>query len=227
MMIMLQTSINHNPKVLENAHLNMVCDTAAGLNIYYPQYSRVDLSCGRMPNALDSDVIYCAEAAFTGVEAKLFRHNNIAGDHVENGNYHKGYVCRTNTACFAWYNQESHFSLGNGHDLLPAAAKNKGMGFCQVSIIHKGQAQPLWRQNNNFYRALCMKEGKLCIIDSKEKIPYPAFVDYLQQYGVDEALYLDMGPGWNHSWYRDNRNRLVELFPPVHDYTTNWITFYK
>ena len=45
--------------------------------------------------------------------------------------------------------------------------------------------------------------------------------------GVSEAIYLDMGTGWNYAWYRINDETIVGLHPKVHDYCTNWITFYK
>ena len=38
---------------------------------------------------------------------------------------------------------------------------------------------------------------------------------------------LDMGRGWNHSWYRDNKGTVVEIHPKTHSYTTNWLVFKK
>lgn len=227
LMTSLKSSINHLPEVTKAADVNMVCDTTDGLNIYYPQFDRIDLACARMPSPNDSSVIFCAEAAFTGVESKLFKHSNIAGNHVSRGTFFKGYSCKTNTGCFLWYDNRAQFIMGDGANALQTAARRGGMGFCQVMIIHKAVKLPLWRKNDNYYRALCLKDGKLCIVDSKDKIPYQRFVDYLMDYGVEEAMYLDMGPGWNHSWYRDNFGQMQELFPHVHDFTTNWITFYK
>lgn len=42
-----------------------------------------------------------------------------------------------------------------------------------------------------------------------------------------EALYLDMGPGWNYSWYRDENGNPVEIHSIPTEYATNWITFYQ
>ncbi|MBR4787028.1 MAG: hypothetical protein IK013_04015 [Bacteroidales bacterium] len=207
--------------------LNILCDTAYGLNVFYPQYDCIDLVCGTMPTAEDSDIIFCAEAAFTGEELRVFRHQNIAGDHVSDGTFYKGYVCDKNSGCFVWYDHQPHFLTTNINNALHLAARRGGMGFCQVCIIHKGKTQPLWRKNDNYYRALCLKDGKVCIADSQEKIPYAQFVKQLENYGMQEALYMDMGPGWNHSWYRDNHNHVQELFPHTHNFTTNWIVFKK
>jgi len=42
---------------------------------------------------------------------------------------------------------------------------------------------------------------------------------------VKEAVYCDMGPGWNYSWYRRDDGSVEELFTTPGRYTTNWITF--
>lgn len=219
--------INHRSEVLNKQNINMICEEADGLRIYYPQYKAVDLACRNMPQASDQSVVFCAEAAFTGELQQVFHHTNIAGNHVSGGHFFKGYKCKANTGCFTWYPGKATFVMGDGAGELQQAAKMNGMGFGQVMIIHQSEVLPLWRSNSNYYRALCMKNGQLCIIDSQEDIPYKDFVQYLKEYDVQEAIYLDMGVGWNHSWYRDNDGVDRILFPKVIDYTTNWIVFKK
>ena len=63
----------------------------ANLNVYYPEYSRVDLVCGQMPKATQKDVEFCCEAAFTGELLNEFKHSNIADNHICNGEMKKGY----------------------------------------------------------------------------------------------------------------------------------------
>ena len=41
-------------------------ETTANLNVYYPEYSKIDLVCGQMLKAAQKDVEFCCEAAFTG-----------------------------------------------------------------------------------------------------------------------------------------------------------------
>jgi hypothetical protein len=41
-------------------------EKTANFNVYYPEYTRIDLVCGQMPKALQKDVEFCCEAAFTG-----------------------------------------------------------------------------------------------------------------------------------------------------------------
>ena len=40
-------------------------EKTTNLNVYYPEYTRIDLVCGQMPKAAQKDVEFCCEAAFT------------------------------------------------------------------------------------------------------------------------------------------------------------------
>lgn len=207
----------------------MYIETTNDLIIYYPQYSDIDLACGQMPEKTDTNVIFCCEAAFTGELLKEFKHSNIAGHHVSGGKFYRGYKCRPNTGCFVFYKNQWKFLLHNYADELKVAAENGGMGFGQNMIIYDGETQPSFRklQSKFDYRALCEYNSKLCVIDSKGVVSYASFINSLEKIGVTHALYLDMGRGWNHSWYRDNKGTVVEIHPKTHSYTTNWIVFMK
>ena len=75
-------------------------ETTANLNVYYPEYTKIDLVCGQMPKTLQKDVEFCCEAAFTGELLNKFRHSNIADNHICNGVMNKGYRCKANTGGF-------------------------------------------------------------------------------------------------------------------------------
>ena len=207
----------------------MHIETTNDLTIYYPQYSDIDLACGKMPEKTDTNVLFCCEAAFTGELLKVFKHSNIAGHHVSGGKFYKGYSCRPNTGCFVFYQGQWKFLLHNYINELKQAADEGGMGFGQNMIIYDGETQPSFRklQSKFEYRALCEYHGKLCVIDSKGVVSYASFIESLEKIGVTHALYLDMGRGWNHSWYRNNNGNVVEIHPKTHSYTTNWIVFMK
>ena len=66
-------------------------ETTTNLNVYYPDYTKIDLICGQMPKAAQKDVEFCCEAAFTGELLNEFRHFNIADNHMCNGEMKKGY----------------------------------------------------------------------------------------------------------------------------------------
>ena len=207
----------------------MRIETTNDLIIYYPQFLSIDLACGKMPEKTETNVLFCCEAAFTGELLKEFKHSNIAGHHVSGGKFYKGYKCKPNTGCFVFYQNQWKFLLHTYADELKLAAKNGGMGFGQNMIIYDGETQPSFRklQSKFEYRALCEYHGKLCVIDSKGVVSYASFINSLEKIGVTHALYLDMGRGWNHSWYRDNNGTVVEIHPKTHSYTTNWLVFKK
>ena len=60
-------------------------ETTVTLNVYYPEYSKIDLVCGQMPKTAQKDVELCCEAAFTGELLTEFKHSNIADNHICNG----------------------------------------------------------------------------------------------------------------------------------------------
>lgn len=207
-------------------------ETTASLTVYYPDFSRIDLVCGQMPRATDKNVELCCEAAFTGELLNEFRHSNIADNHICNGVMKKGYRCRANTGGFVW--KKGRWKFVYKAD-FPTTASGWDMGFCQLLIIKEGVARPIspkMRKNKTIYRALCEKDGRLCLVESKKRVTYEDFVGHLRDFRIDNALYLDMGSGWNYAWYRDKEGKVVERFPESklaanYKYRTNWITFYK
>ena len=210
----------------------MIDDTTVnGLTVYYPQFSSIDLVCGTMPSQQDTNVVFCAEAAFTHELLDEFDHSNIDGDHVSGGKRYKGAKCKDNSGAFAWFDDTTwEFVNGEYNTLLDSVAAAGGMGFGQAIIIHEGESlRPLWREGVNRYRALCEKDGRLCIADSRDEVSYEQFVALLEAFEPRHALYMDMGKGWNHSWWRDSEGKVHEIHPVAEKsrYCTNWITFYK
>ena len=207
-------------------------ETTTNLNVYYPEYTKIDLVCGQMPKTTQKDVDFCCEAAFTGELLNEFKHSNIADNHICYGVMKKGYRCRTNTGGFVWGKGKWKFMRKADY---PTEANGWNMGFCQLLIIKDGVARPIgakMKKSRTIYRALCEKNGKLCIVEANKVLTYESFVNCLKEYKVTHALYLDMGSGWNYAWYRDKDGRVIERFPeskksPSYKYRTNWITFYK
>lgn len=207
-------------------------ETTANLCVYYPEYTKIDLVCGRMPKTAQEDVEFCCEAAFTGELLIEFKHANIADNHICNGVMKKGYRCKANSGGFVWGNGKWKFMRKADY---PTTVNGWNMGFCQLLIVKDGMARPIgakMKDKRNIYRALCEKDGKLYIIESKKMMKYEFFVKCLSDYKVTHALYLDMGSGWNYAWYRDKDGKVKEVFPESklslsYKFRTNWITFYK
>ena len=204
--------------------------TKAGLYIFYPHFERIDLVCETMPTPeKDSTVIFCCAAAFTGQLSEQFSHNNIIANYVSGGvRYDTGTGGRINGA-FIYYDGKWEFIQGNYSSQLDSAAKYGGMGFGQEMMIHEGREIPHTRPGRDvhIYRALCSIGGRLCIADAKGMVRFDTFIQNLLDAGAREALYMDMGRGWNCSWYRMTvPGEGYYIHPRAHYYTTNWITFY-
>jgi SanA protein len=219
-----QTMIERQPS---SAEYVTVIDTC-GLRVYYPHYSTINLVCDSMPSKRDRDVILFAEAAFTGELLDEFKHSNIAGDHVTKGKRERGYRCKRNTGAFVYYDGKTKFVYQNFSSELDSAAIHGGCGFSQEMMIHIGKEVPHARKNanSNEFRALCDINGQLAVVDTKGVMTIGNFISNLLSIGATEALYLDMGPGWNYSWYRDANGTPVEIHSGRTKYATNWITFY-
>lgn len=182
-----------------------------------------------MPAPDDTTVILCVEAAFTDSLTTTFAHSNIAGDHVCNGELHQGYKCERNTGAFIYYNNHFEFVYQDYDQHIRNAAHNDGCAFAQEMMIHKGELVPTTRPDSNrhVFRALCERHGQLCIIESRSSMAFGDFKTALHRANVTEALYLDMGPGWDYAWYRPTPTTTIFLHDYIHDFCTNWLTFYR
>lgn len=220
--------------ILWKRRMRVAVDTSHGLDIFTPVFSRIDLAVERMPSKDQDDIIFCCEAAFTGACLHDFKHFNIAGHHVSGGVFYPGYRCGANTGVFTWSPKSGYrFTLCNhkgSEPILKKVAAEGGMGFGQSMIVYDGKAnsRPFSSGKSNRYRALCqMQDGRLSIVNSHNVQPFGDFVKSLIDIGVLNAIYCDMGAGWNYSWYRDDEGKAVEIFPTPGAYCTNWITFFE
>ena len=159
---------------------------------------------------------------------------------MSEGVYHPGvYSPRVNGA-FTFYDGQAHFYFNErwkegktafnvADSVMRTAAQHHGMGFWQDMLIHNYKIIEHERPDDQVhrYRSLCLYKDRVCVIQSDE-MPLGDFIQELVNLGVQEALYIDMGTGWNHSWYRKGTKQIyTEIFPKTHPYQTNWITFYK
>jgi UDP-N-acetylmuramoyl-tripeptide--D-alanyl-D-alanine ligase len=101
-------------------------------------------------------------------------------------------------------------------------------GMRQNVVIKNGvTVTSFGRQRARCYRALAELNGNLCIIDSANMIYFDGFMDELRRLGVTNAVYLDMGAGWNYSWYRNASEKVITLFGLPVPWSHNWVVFRK
>lgn len=195
-----------NPDVLTVSHI----ETEYGdLICLKPDMSRLQMAmvCGEIPSAENDSIILAFAGAFTGTD--FYKgHSNVAGDHVAGGKRYKGYSCKRNTGAFTWSAKSGpKFFYKDYSVAFDKAAKEDGMGFAQEMMVHNGAAVPTTRPsgNNNVFRVLCLdSDGTLAFYESQGKIKFGNFIKALLSQGVKEALYTDMGQGWNYCFYRKN-----------------------
>lgn len=168
---------------------------------------KMDMVCGEIPSPDDDSIVLAFAGAFTGTEFDK-GHSNMAGDHVTDGVRFRGYSCKRNTGAFTWSAESGpSFFYKDYSFALDRAAKEGGMGFSQEMMIHNGQKIPTTRPlgNQNVFRALCLdSDNRLALYESQGIVSFGNFIDALLSQGVKEALYTDMGQGWNYCFYRAN-----------------------
>lgn len=208
---------------------NIVIEETDSLIFYYPQFDTLDFVCGAEVPMRDSS-LFCCCAAFTAHCLDTFAHDNIRCNHVSAGILYAGSSEPVCTGVFTFYDGKAHFDFAN-QTALDSAAVRHGMGFQQIlilkndSVVCSDSLQNLFRKSFVF-RSLAEKDGKLCLVQSKDTLPYLQYVNLLAKAKVSNAIYLDMG-GWSHGYYRDNFGELQYLGNEPTPYATNWILFGK
>ena len=213
----------------------LVDTSIRGLVIYYPPTDSVELRCFDRPDPrVDSSVVFCCAAAFTADWGTEPDHARICGDHVSRGRFYQRPGLRRNTGAFRAWDSSWSFHYDEKadpkafRDLFKSTAIDGGAAFTQEMMIHKGVMVPTTRpfRNVNQFRALCQIGERLCIADSAEAMSFGEFIQLLLDAEVDEAIYLDMGPGWNYSWYRELTDKAVTWIHSASlSSATNWLVF--
>lgn len=190
---------------------------------------QMDMVCGEIPSAENDSIILAFAGAFTGTDFYKV-HSNVAGDHVSGGKRYNGYCCKRNTGAFTWSAKSGpQFFYKDYSSALDRAAREGGMGFAQEMLIHNGAAVQTTRPsgNKNVFRALCLDaDGSLAIYESQGIITFGNFINALLTQGVKEALYTDMGQGWNYCFYRDHNSDTSPKYLHTQSlpYASNFVT---
>lgn len=195
-----------------------------------PSTAYITMADSIIPAETDSTIALCVEAAFTGELLREFKSSNVAGDYVIDGNFHRGYKCTANTGFL--YADKSIFTISSLEycaDWIKKAQMNNGCLFQQILLMKNGKnvykRTPIKPTASNVYRSACiMNDGNFVVIQSKNPLPLTNFIESLIAMGVSDALYLDMGKGWNYGWYRETSDsKAMKLFDHRTPYQTNWL----
>ena len=204
--------------------------STVNLNIYKPNYSKIDLACINRPSKQNDSIIMMIGAAYTGECLHEFDHTNICGSHASGGSFYKNPIGSRATGTFTYSDGTPAFHYkGDQNAILRAVAARGGCGFVQDMLIHEGKIVPHTRPGSStcHFRALCLLDGDVVVVDSKENVNFDFFLKCLTSLGVTEAIYTDMGDGWNYSWFRENDGSVHEIHHVPCAFSSNWLVFYK
>ncbi len=196
--------------------------------IFFPEYRRIDLECGKRPSKSDASVTWCCGAAFQHAVRLDFSQDNIEGDHAAYGEFFDSPYDKPADGAFVFLEDGFGFEFDEPSRAVQEAADNGGCGFMQLAMIDDKEAvMDFDRPRARCYRTLAELNGNMCVIDSVRMMHFDEFMEELDRLGVTNAVYMDMGAGWNYSWYRKATGKVRTLFGLPVPWSHNWIVFRK
>ena len=196
--------------------------------VIFPAYTEVEHVSEHRPSRSDKSITWCSGAAFQHTVSLGFTHENIDGDHAESGVFYESPYNKDSFAAFAFYGGQYFIEFDHPSQAIRRAADAGGSGFMQFGVIRDGKViLSINRPRVRCYRVLAELNGSLCFIDSVNMTHFEDFVKELLRLGVSNALYMDMGAGWNYSWLRDASEGVITLFGLPVPWSHNWVIFRK
>lgn len=160
------------------------------LQIYTPYNAVPELHVGRIDTA-DSDIILAAMAAdLRRDNGKIVGAFVLAGEPLSWGLSKKGYC--------AILDGRITLGMADNSPLFEQATEQGGYFFRQYPSVDAGTPVENRPENASFRRALCLLDGKVCIIGCTDRVLMNDFSATLVKLGVSEALFLVGGTadGW-------------------------------
>lgn len=195
--------------------------------IFFPEYSDIGIVCKDRPSRSDESITWCSGAAFQHAVRLGFSQDDIEGDLASDGKFYKSPHIQDGFAAFVFADGTYSFEYDDPSGSIKKAADAGGCGYMQYAIIQNGEPTDFVQPRLRNYRVIAELNGHLCLIDTVDLMYFDAFLEELLKLGVTDALYMDMGAGWNYSWYRDVSGKAVSLFNFPVPWSHNWIVFRK
>ena len=195
--------------------------------IIFPEYQSVEFITKDRPKKSDGSITFCGAAAFSLDYSLAYDEQKVCGDYAHNGKLTNSYHIQ-NLGAFTFYEGKGHLiTEGNPDEAIKEAALKGGDGFEQLVAMHNGKGTELQIGETRCLRVLTEIQGRLCLIDSIGMVSYEDFIQDLEKAGIENALYLEMGAGWNYCWYRLENNHTKNVFGLPFPFSHNWIIFKK
>ena len=195
------------------------------LYIYCANYGEISFVAGDRPSRDDESIQMCVAAAFQDKYQLDFQQSNIVGWHTADGVLERGKP-QDRLGAFTYADGTARiWSIDEAEDAVREAAARGGSGYQQFIVLCDGERGG--HQSNEFrcYRVLALLNDRACIIDSRTQMHYSEFIQALENLGIRDALYCDMGSGWNYSWYRNAEGKAVDIIGTPWPFSHNWLVF--
>ena len=175
------------------------------LRIFTPYNATPELHIGRLDTA-NTDIILAAMAADlrrdNGRIVGAFVH---AGEPLSWGLSKRGYC--------AIFDGQITIGVAENSPLFEQATEQGGYFFRQYPAVDKGVMVENNPENASFRRALCLLNGKVCIIACTDRVLMNDFGSALVKLGVRDAILLVGGTA--DGWYRDSEGNMNTLSTSV------------
>lgn len=195
------------------------------LYIYCANYGEISFVAGDRPSRDDESIQLCVAAAFQDKYQLDFQQSNIVGWHTADGILERGKP-QDRLGAFTYADGNARiWNIDEAEDAVREAAARGGSGYQQFIVLCGGERGG--HQSNEFrcYRVLALLNDRACIIDSRTQMHYSEFIQALEDLGIRDALYCDMGSGWNYSWYRNAEGKAVDIIGTPWPFSHNWLVF--
>ncbi len=221
------SSVEELQAVLEEAGEGVSVVETDKYYIYYADYDRLTFVTDERPSQRDDSNLMSLAAAFQYQYEMDFHHENIIGCHVSEGQLDPGFPLEGLGAFTFVDGTAKIWDVDKAEQALEDAATRGGSGFQQFIVLYDGQPGTHKTEEFRCYRTLAILNEKACVIDSRTQMHYDDFIRGLQELGVRDALYCDMGSGWNYSWYRRADGKVIDIIGQPWPFSHNWLVFQK
>ena len=195
------------------------------LYIYCANYGEISIVAGDRPSRDDESIQLCVAAAFQDKYQLDFQQSNIVGWHTADGILERGKP-QDRLGAFTYADGTARiWNIDEAEDAVREAAARGGSGYQQFIVLCGGERGG--HQSNEFrcYRVLALLNDRACIIDSRTQMHYSEYIQALEDLGIRDALYCDMGSGWNYSWYRNENGKAINIIGQPWPFSHNWLVF--
>ena len=221
------TSSGQLQQAVADANKDMTLLQTDDLYVYCPNYDRLTYVTEERPSRDDEGILMCVAAAFQSTYQLDFNEDNIVGWHTSKGRLERG-ALQDDLGAFTYVDGVAQiWDVDEAEDAVREAAERGGLGYQSFIVLKDGERGGFETHEFRCFRVLAILDGRACVIDSRTLMHFDEFVERLKEFGVADAIYSDMGSGWNYSWYRGVDGQPQTIIGMPWPFSHNWLTFEK